>query len=214
MSEKVFQLDNPFFRIMGRCADYVILNLLFFFTSLPVITMGASLSAMHAVIALMRKGEEGTLVKTYFHCWIRNFRQCTKQWLVLLAAGLVIGGDLYIVFSAKGGSLQPLLLVSLTAMLTLWLMVFTWSFVTEQREDKGTAGRIREAFLCSVQHLPFTVLMMAVEAVPFMILAVSISVFASVVEPLYMVAGFSASALLCHVLADLALKSRSHDGEA
>ncbi len=205
MGEKVFQLENPFFRAMGRAADYVILNLLFVLSSLPIFTIGASLGALHEVIGLMREGKEGAFHKRYIRFWVQQFKQNTKLWMVLLLSGFILAADLYIVFTAEGGSLQGILLLGLTVLLTIWSLIFSWSFVDPEVSEQSTKERIRTALYRAVCYLPFTLVMVAVEGIPFLVLAVSMSAFAAVIEPIYLVIGCSASGWLCHILACRAL---------
>ena len=47
--------DNIFFRLMGRMADLVILNLLWLCCSLPVVTMGAATAALYSVMLRLVK---------------------------------------------------------------------------------------------------------------------------------------------------------------
>ncbi len=204
MSDKIFQIDNPFFTFMGRCADYVILNLLFVITSLPVLTIGASLRAMHESLLLMREGREGVLCKTYCTQWLLHFAEGTKLWLTLLIPAAVLVVDLYIVFSAKGGALQPALLAGLTAMMTLWIMVFSWCFVMPERTQEKVSGRIRRALLCAMRFFPATLCMATVEILPVAVCVISFQTFAAVVEPMYMIFGFSLSAEICNRLAQRA----------
>ncbi|MDO4617279.1 MAG: YesL family protein [Lachnospiraceae bacterium] len=205
MSEKIFQSDNLFFRIMDRCADYVILNLLFVLTSVPVVTVGASISAIHAVLNRMDRDEEGSIPKTYLRMWAENFKQSTRLWAVLLAAAVVIGGDLYIVFTADGGSLQAFLLIALTIMAVLWCFIFTWSFVNPEFLKGSIRDRVKAVFSQAVRHLPATLGMIAVEAVPFAVLAVSFGTFAAVMEPAMFLCWFSVSGKICHILAKRAM---------
>ncbi len=51
----VFDIDNPFFAFMGTLADIVIVNILFLICSVPVITAGASISAMYETMRRMRE---------------------------------------------------------------------------------------------------------------------------------------------------------------
>ncbi len=205
MNEKIFKIDNPFFRVMGRLADYVILNFLFLLTSLPVLTAGASLAAMHGVIRLMREGREGALVKTYFKLWVKNLKSYTKLWVVLLITGCILSADFYIVFTAAGGTLQPMLLIIITAMLTLWLMIFSWSFVgMEESETRNITliARLKKIAFNSIRYLPYTIAIMAVELIPLVVYQLSFQLFAAVLEPLYLLVGFSASSAICNRLTD------------
>ena len=50
---KIFDLDSPFMRVLNRVADLMILNLVTLICCLPVVTIGASLTAMHYVLLKM-----------------------------------------------------------------------------------------------------------------------------------------------------------------
>ena len=54
---KKFGIDNPFFAFMGRVGDILILNILFVITSIPIVTIGMSLSAMYRVTLRMARKE-------------------------------------------------------------------------------------------------------------------------------------------------------------
>ena len=50
MRRKLFYGENLFFRLMGRLGDFMCLNILYLLTSLPVVTAGASVSALYDVL--------------------------------------------------------------------------------------------------------------------------------------------------------------------
>ena len=43
--DKIFNLDSPIMRALGRLADIVVLNILTFICCIPIITIGAALTA-------------------------------------------------------------------------------------------------------------------------------------------------------------------------
>ena len=45
----LFHYENPFIQFLVRVGDLMILNLLFLVCALPVVTLGASLTALHRV---------------------------------------------------------------------------------------------------------------------------------------------------------------------
>ena len=47
------------FRLMGRLGDFMCLNILYLLTSLPVVTAGASVSALYDVLYDISRGKEG-----------------------------------------------------------------------------------------------------------------------------------------------------------
>ena len=63
---KFLSLDSPLMRFLGKMADLMILNLLVIFCSIPIITMGASLTAMHYVALKIVRNEEAYITKDFF----------------------------------------------------------------------------------------------------------------------------------------------------
>lgn len=70
-------LDNPVFRIMSRLGDLFLLNLLWAVCCLPVITIGASTTALFYTARKMAAGEEYLLWQDFFHSFRLNLRQST-----------------------------------------------------------------------------------------------------------------------------------------
>lgn len=93
----LFNMDGPVFRFLGKLADLMILNVVFLICCLPIVTIGASLTALNYVSLKMAEGEEGYIVKSFFKSFRQNFVQSTLMWLITLAAGLILCLDFYIV---------------------------------------------------------------------------------------------------------------------
>ena len=55
----IFEEGSPFQRFLNKMADLLILNLIALLMCLPIITAGASLTAMHYVLLKMVRGAEG-----------------------------------------------------------------------------------------------------------------------------------------------------------
>ena len=64
--DKLFNMDNKFFTVMGHVADLMILNIVFLICCLPVVTIGASLTALHYVTLKMARNEESYIVRSFF----------------------------------------------------------------------------------------------------------------------------------------------------
>jgi len=53
--DRLFNMDNKFFTVMGRVADLIMLNVVFLICCLPIVTIGASLTALHYVTLKMTR---------------------------------------------------------------------------------------------------------------------------------------------------------------
>lgn len=206
-----FNMDNPFFSFMGRLADYVILNLLFLLTACPVITAGTALRAMHEVLFRMAQGTEGSLYRTYMQAYIRNFRRTVPVWCLLLAAGLVLVFDVAVAGDVLGSGLQRVMMPAVGCLLLLWLLIFSWIFLPGAPAKGSVPGMLKAALYEAVKNLPRSLLMILIEALPFVCYAFFMQIFLGIVLPFYVCIGFSLSAALCGRLSG---RTRREDEEA
>lgn len=114
-----FSLSN----ILEVLSNTVFLNLLFLVCSLPVVTMGASLTAMYAGLRAAIKKEP--CYRAFFRALKNSFWRSTLAWLILLPA------NVYFIYSAlssiiyfreQQGSFAPLIF---SALIVLMLLGFT-----------------------------------------------------------------------------------------
>ena len=157
----LFNLDNPFFSAMSRLADLVILNLLFLVCSIPVITIGASYTAMAYVMLKIREKEEGYTVKPFFKAFKDNFKQATLIWLILLAAAVVLYLDIRMA-PAVGGVMAAVLRTMVMIAAVFWAMIFIYVFPLTARFANTTMNMLRNSLLIALANLPKTLLMLVI----------------------------------------------------
>ena len=63
--------------LFSRIVDLLLLNFLFVITSLPVLTLGASLTALFSVSLKLVRNEESYVSRDYFRAFKKNFCQAT-----------------------------------------------------------------------------------------------------------------------------------------
>ena len=88
--------DNRIIRILTTLCDFLILNILWLVCSVPVITAGASTTALYSVMFKIIKKEEGYIIKSFLKAFRQNFKQSTIIWLLLIGTGCIVGYDWYI----------------------------------------------------------------------------------------------------------------------
>lgn len=104
----MFRIDGKFFGALSKLADLVILNILFLACCLPVVTIGASITALYAVTKKMAEDREGYIFKGFFISFKDNFKQSTIMWLILLVPIVIVSVDLNISNLMKEGSAQTI----------------------------------------------------------------------------------------------------------
>lgn len=151
-----FNMDNGFFRALGRLADLMILNLLFIVCSLPIFTIGASTTAMYYVTLKMAENEEGYIARGFWKSFKQNFRQATIIWLILLFIGIVLLLDLFILNNSTG-QMADVLRIIIIATFIFYLILTMYVFPTLARFYNSIRQTMKNAFIMAVANLPRTV---------------------------------------------------------
>lgn len=89
------QNDTFLSRALSRLIDCIILSILWFLTSIPIVTVGASTTAAYSIALALAFGEHPAIVPRYFAAFRKNFLRATAVFLVLTAAGLFIALDFW-----------------------------------------------------------------------------------------------------------------------
>ena len=87
----MMEKSGKLFILADKAADLTILGIIWLLTSIPVITLGTSCTALYyAVVRSIRAGE-GRPLKAYFRAWRQNVRQgCTATGIFMLAAAVLM----------------------------------------------------------------------------------------------------------------------------
>lgn len=158
---RFFDMESPLFRGLSRLADIMILNVVFLICCVPVVTIGASLTAMSYVALKMKDEEEGYIIRSFFRSFKLNFKQATLIWLLMLFLGVFIGLDFVIIGSMEGTAAALMkVLVGMGAM--IWLMIFVYVFPLQARFYNSIKATMQNAIILAVANFPKTFCMMAV----------------------------------------------------
>ena len=169
---KTFNFEGPVFTFLSRLADLFWLNLLYILCCIPVITVGAATTALYYVTLKMAKDEEGYITRSFFKSFKENFRQATVIWVGFLVIGLIMIMDLRIVNGGNAAgvfsspALGNVVMVAVFVMGIVVLMTGTYIFPILAQFDNTVKNTIKNAFLISIRHLPYTIAMLVITAVP------------------------------------------------
>lgn len=150
---KIFSIESRYFRIFSRISDIFILNLLFILTSLPLLTIGASMAALNGSWQRILRKEENGIIKSYFHYFKTNFRQSTIIWLGLLIISFLLLFEFIFFFNQD----EPIRWIGLTVLIVISIMCFIILLVSLTYiclYEDGIFRAIKNSFLLIVKK-PF-----------------------------------------------------------
>lgn len=154
-------MDNIIVRILTKIFDLILLNFLFIVCSLPVVTIGASITALYTVLLKMAENEEGYIARGFLSAFKKNFRQSTIVWVILLIIGAFIATDIAIIFSAKG-TIRNVGLVLISIVSLFYIMEIIFIFPLIAKFENTTLQMFKNAILIPASKLPAAVMVMII----------------------------------------------------
>ena len=170
---KYFSYESPFSQVLIRITFSCWLNVLWFVCSIPIVTVGASTTALYAVSLKIAAGEESNLTKSFFSSFRSNFKQSTRLWLILLAAGILLGLDGYIVSHVRSTSTGPIavmwtlnlaLLIAAAIVLTV-ILIYIFPLIA--RYANTDIAMIKNSLLAGFRYLFCTIMVFAIHFAMF-----------------------------------------------
>ncbi len=147
-----FSQDNKVIQILSRIGDLMILNFFALVCSIPVITCGASLSALYAVTLKMVRDEEGEIGKSFIKAFKGNFKQSTLIWIIGMGINLFLYVDIRIL-SGWNGTLSFGYKMLLLVFLVFVSMCTMFSLVVQARFENTLINTIRNGSFICILHI-------------------------------------------------------------
>lgn len=153
--------DNVVMRALGKIGDMICLNVMWLICCIPIITIGASTTALYTVMLRMVKNEEGYIFRGFLKAFKSNFKQSTLIWLILLLLGIVWTVD-FRVAGFMPGMAGIVLRTLFLALGFILLSVMIYIFPLTARYENGIKATFKNALILTVAKLPYTFLMAAI----------------------------------------------------
>lgn len=186
----MFKLDSPLMNFLGKVCDLLILNILALICSIPVITAGASITAVYYICYKLIKNEEGYIVRGFFKAFKDNFKQSTLIWLLQLLIMFVLVMDFRIIV-ASGLNFPKPLVIAVIACSMIFYLGMLFALPLQARFENKVKNTIKNSFLMFFSHLPTTIIMVLISILPFVMMY-----FVSRITPIVLLMGFSVVAYM------------------
>lgn len=155
--------DNIVTRFLSRLCDFVLLNLLWILCSLPIFTIGASTTALYAVMLRLVKNEEGYLIQSFLKNFKSNFKKSTILWLIIMSIAVFIIVDFRLVHGLNT-AIEIFFKAILLLSTLLLLCLFIYGFAMIARYENPLFEIIKNAIFLSIFKLPYTILILTTVA--------------------------------------------------
>ena len=188
----IFNLENPFYQVLNKIIDTVVLSLIYTLFLAPATFMGyviinegfyilfillfvlatslvgpATTALYYAMVKVIRR-ERGYAIREYFRSFKMNFRQGA---VIAMIFGLLMGllyFDYKFVNEANKtdvSTMNTIMLIGFNAVVILMVLVSTYIFPLLSRFSLPIKNFFKNALFMSIRHLPSTLLMILINLV-------------------------------------------------
>ena len=206
---KFLSYDSAFSQLLLKLCYGCYLNLLWLVCCIPIVTVGASTTALYYTSLKIVRGEDHSLARMFFKSFRENFRQSTVLWLLLLAIGLVLAGDGYIAYHLRAAStggpavMWTLILALVIAAAVAYVIVLLFVFPLVASVSNTNWAMLKNSFFIGARYLFCTILVFAVHFAMFFAVV-------SIFTPLFLL-GEGLCALISSYLMSNVLRACSYD---
>ena len=187
--------DNKVTAALSRITDLVFLQLLFLLTSIPIVTIGAGLSAMFTVCRKLRLDTISEIGSTYFHAFAEGWKKSTVAWLLFLLVGVMLYVDFN--FYADRGALGAAARVLAFLIGAVAYLCFVYLFPMLAWLENRLLPQMKNALILSLIHAGTTALVTLLYAAAFALskFLLPIFLFIGFSGPVYLASGLLLKAL-------------------
>lgn len=186
--------DGPFMKKLDRLTDLLGLGVITIICCIPIITIGAAITAMYHITLRMAYNEDGKVIKPFFKSFIQNFKQSTILWLIVLLVLALVYGDYYIVYQSGlefSYIANRIVTIGGGAVALTCTFAGVYMFPLQARFQNTTKNTIKNAFVMSVLQIPKTILLIIINLLP-----IAIGFVYPILWPVVLMVEFSISSYL------------------
>ena len=164
-----FNYHNSIFRAINKFVDCIFVSILWIIFSIPIITMGASTTALYYTVRKVIRYERSGVWKEFWNAFRLNFKQSTTVWCSLLVFYLVA---IFCVYTAYLNSESIGVFSVILIFLLLTSIVNTWAiyvFAYMARFEMPTRKVVKNCALIELANFAWSVLISLVFIISFII---------------------------------------------
>ena len=170
--KSLLMLDGKFAQYGKNLFDLLLLNFLIIFTSIPIVTIGASITAMHYVLLKKSRGEDIKVIYGYWFSFVQNLKNSTLLWLLYMIFFAFLGID-GMLLKEKAVSLPLAFNALLVFVAIVVLFNQAWCFVLLARYDNTVKDNLKNSLFISIFNYKQTILMIVIQILPIVFVCLS-----------------------------------------
>jgi uncharacterized membrane protein YesL len=167
---KFFNYDSPIMSTINKVVDCFFLSLLWLVFSIPLVTIGASTTALYYTVNKVIRHDRSSIWKEFWGSFKQNFKQATIVWLILCVLYYILITNciiMYRVYIAEQGSIAVLILYLLSLIILMLWTSYLFPYIA--RFTNTTKNIMKISGFLFVRHLLTSLLLVVLFTVALVI---------------------------------------------
>ena len=159
--------DSWFNRGLSRLFDILLLGIVTTALCIPVITIGAAITANMDIMLRIALKKEDKIMKGYFQAFGKNFLKATLIWLVYLVIGALVGGAAAVTlggFLSMDSTIRVIMAILSIIMVILYGISICYVFALQARYENKIFTTMLNSILIAISNFPQSALMLGLTA--------------------------------------------------
>ena len=152
----LFNMNNFFFRFMGKLFDAVALSIVYTLVCLPIVTIGPATSALYYATVKSIRIDRSYPIKEFFKAFKRDFKQSFVVGLILVVVGVILYVDVKFAINFINNSLTYMrYLYLIIGIVVSFIAVYIFPLIS--RFSLKLSELFKLSFYLALRHLLTTV---------------------------------------------------------
>lgn len=148
-------IDGPFFKLLTKITNYLILAVTYVVCCIPIITVGAASTAMYITHHKVIENGEGYVWQTYWQQFRSNFKQATVLWLIMLLLTAILAADIffaYMLSNVNAATRFVFILAIILCVLFITWMRYWFPYIAHVEDPIRRV--LKNTLIMTIIHLP------------------------------------------------------------
>ena len=160
-----FNADNKLWSAVNSAVDAILLNIMWFFTCIPIFTIGAATTAFYYTTHKVIRNQRSGIWKEYWASFKGNFKQATKTWLIFLVIFVIFYFDINICLEyLKAGAKLGIMVYFFYGLLAVVLIWFMYAFAYMARFEDTIKTTLRNAAIMALTNPGYSLIVLVLLA--------------------------------------------------
>ncbi len=163
--QRVFDYNSKsYFYYMEKIFDVAVLSLLWLVFCLPIVTIGASTTALYYTVHKVIMQDRGYLSQEFVRAFRDNLKRGTILWLILGIVNFALQLNIGILYKKTEGYAGLFFVIFYIVLLVLVIGVMLYSFPAMSRFDMEAGWILKLALYMTFRYFPVTLVLLSIFA--------------------------------------------------